>query len=131
VSYQTRCSFHDALFGKMITHISGLEKGNVAVKFETSDGKIYKMYHSQDCCESVSIEDVIGDVQDMLFSTVTLAEESIGDLPGKDTEWEDKSYTWTFYRIATEKGHVDIRWYGSSNGYYGEGVDIEDITGEQ
>jgi hypothetical protein len=105
--------------------ITNIEESSDELIFTTSDNKKYKMYHSQDCCENVSIEDITGDLKDLLNSPIIVAEESSED--GSAAQVSDDSSTWTFYKLATVNGWVDIRWYGSSNGYYSEGVDFEEI----
>lgn len=115
------------LAGKTITQISGAETGSDEIYFKCSDGTEYKMFHSQDCCESVQIEDIIGDPEDILNSKILRADESSSyneDPEGYQRDSSDESFTWTFYNLATKKGHVTIRWYGSSNGYYSESVDF-------
>ena len=92
------------------------------IDFETVDGESYTMLHHQDCCESVSIEDIIGDLDDLVGSPVLQAEATSNE--GTTGEWGDSS-TWTFYKLATIKGSVTIRWYGTSNGYYSERVSFE------
>lgn len=89
------------------------------IYFEDKDG-IFTFYHSQDCCESVYIESIIGDVEDLLNTPLLKAEEAIQT--GNDNY---ESSTWTFYKFATIKGYVDIRWVGESNGYYSESVDLK------
>ncbi len=108
------------LKGQIITNIE--KNGDDELIFTLANGDRYKMYHDQDCCEHVAIDDINGDLDDLLNSEITLAEES--------TNHENKNYdscTWTFYKLATDKGYVDIKWLGESNGYYSESVDFEKI----
>jgi len=117
------------LIGKTLTGIEG-KVGGDRITFTAGDGTSWVMYHSQNCCESVDVEDICGDLQDLIGSPIIQAEES------SNNEWPEgveplqynESYTWTFYRIATAKGLVVIRWYGSSNGYYSESVDFEKVS---
>lgn len=106
------------LVGKTLAEVR--RAGDDEIYFVTVDGDEYKLYHEQDCCESVQIEDIEGDLQSLVGNPVLLAEEVAGDT-GEDEDGYG-SYTYTFYKLATIKGHVDIRWYGSSNGYYSESV---------
>lgn len=109
------------LIGKTLTKIvkSTSDEGD-EIRFYTENGEVYLMYHEQYCCESVFIEDICGDLYDLIGSPIVMAEEVTEDRPPLD-EW-DESYTWTFYKFATNKGCVTIRWYGTSNGYYSESV---------
>lgn len=110
------------LLGKTLTSVTG-DAGDDEVVFVTDDGTVYKLYHAQDCCESVSINDICGDLQDLVGSPITLAEEAVSDEnPNDVVKKYQESFTWTFYKLATIKGYVDIRWYGESNGYYSESV---------
>lgn len=112
----------DVLKGKIIKKIIGLEKDCEEVVFTCLDGSVYAMYHEHECCESVSIEDVCGDVTDLLNVPILVAEESTKEGETRSEYESYKSETWTFYKLATIKGSVDIRWYGTSNGYYSERV---------
>lgn len=100
------------------------------IAFLTEDGDEYRLTHIQDCCESVYVEDIVGDLKDLVGSPLLMAEEITSDIDPKPLDNYDESYTWTFYKFATIKGSVDIRWYGYSNGYYSERVDFIKITGE-
>jgi len=113
------------LIGKTIAYTKGLEVGSDSVLFMMTDGSRFEMEHSQSCCESVRLEDIAGDVRDLIGFEILEAEEVTSDEnpEGVTPEYQD-SFTWTFYKLATFKGRVTIRWYGHSNGYYSERVDF-------
>lgn len=119
-----------ALLGRTLI---GIEKSgdDEQIIFTAVTGEKWRMYHSQDCCETVTIESIVGDLSDLIGAPILKAEEAISDQRPADLpapEYGDESQTWTFYKLATIKGYVDIRWYGSSNGYYSESVSIEKIA---
>ncbi len=112
--------------GKTIKEILGAEEYSEEITFITECGGVWKMYHDLDCCERVYVEDVVGDIDDLIGEPILVYEESTNStLPPLDEL--DESYTWTFYKFATIKGWVDIRWYGESNGYYSEDVTFKRV----
>ncbi len=114
-----------ALVGKTITEIAGLEVGSDEVVFICESGERYRMTHYQDCCEVVRIEEIVGNVDQILDRMIVSAEESSSD--ASDEEVYERG-TWTFYRINSTRGSVVIRWLGESIGYYSESVDFEEIS---
>lgn len=100
--------------------------GDDVIEFVTVEGGLYRMFHSQDCCESVVVDDISGDLTDLVGTPILLAEEAESDEPPAGRE-NGESDTWTFYKLRTIKGSVDIRWHGSSNGYYSESVEFEKV----
>lgn len=110
---------------QILTAIAGGQPGDDAMTFTLEDGRRFQLYHSQDCCESVAIEDVVGDLSDLIGSPLLECEEVVSseNPDGIKKDYQD-SFTWTFYKLGTIRGSVTIRWYGESNGYYSESVDF-------
>jgi hypothetical protein len=106
----------DKFYGKTIVGVDGLEEGSGEVCITFEDGSALHMWHSQDCCESVSICDIdqAGNLDGAIFYEMEETSQH------GNTSYGDE--TWTFYTIKTNQGYVWIRWYGESNGYYSTGV---------
>ncbi len=111
------------LIGKNFTSV--VNKGD-EILFTANDGTMYRMFHEQSCCENVRVEDICGDLNDLVNTPIVRASENSNSVEdGDDGDYE--SYTYTFYHITTIKGTVVIRWLGTSNGYYSESVSLEEV----
>ena len=107
------------LLGKTLESVV-INNDRDVIDFVTTTGQRYRMEHYQDCCETVAIEDIAGEINDLVGAPILQAEVATQD------GLQDKlvSSTWTFYKLGTIKGTVTIRWLGTSNGYYSEEVDF-------
>lgn len=105
------------LIGQMFSRVISDRE---SISFFGMNGRIaFCLLHAQDCCEHVYIESIVGDLADLENSPILVSSRETQNDPGAD-----ESGTWTFFKIATIKGYVDIRFYGESNGYYSEDADL-------
>lgn len=111
------------LVGKTIIRVDQID--DYILRFYVNENEFYEMSHDQDCCESVSIEDITGEMENLIGEVIIYAKEESNQ---NTTQWGTE--TWTFYKIWTNKVCVDIRWHGESNGYYSESVDLYHVKWE-
>jgi hypothetical protein len=120
---------------KSIKHINTSQDDEI--HFELENGKKYRIFHNPDCCESVVIHDIKEELQSLIGSTITNATEKSCNGDDRDfSDWPNdvekgkyspESWTWTTYLFETGNTKVQIRWIGTSNGYYSEDVQIEEV----
>jgi len=103
------------LEGQMITSLE--VHRDERIDFTTRDGGTFAMYHQQDCCEHVALEEVIGDLHGTLVGAVVVKAECVENADAEPIGSPDL-HEWTFYHLRTARGDVTLRWYGTSNGYY-------------
>lgn len=124
------------LVGKTLIEITGAEVGSEKIIFVVSETESYEMFHDQNCWEYVDVEDVCGDIEDLIGVPILEAEEASSAQVATAKllypqmvrlEQENESHTWTFYRLGTIKGSVVLRWFGASNGYYSEDVSFRKV----
>lgn len=115
------------LVGKTLSDVELISQDGVIseIIFKLESGEVYKMYHEQDCCEDVFVEDITDDVK-LLVGKQILQAYKTSNADGPAPEFA-KSYTWTFYTISTFDISITIRWLGESNGYYSESVSFKRI----
>ena len=109
------------MVGKVFTSVTQ-DGGEMVFSNETER---FRFFHYQDCCESGNIDDIVGDLSDLVGAPILMAEEVSGEAPVEFDEEYHECVEWTFYKFATIKGYVDVRWLGESNGYYSTSVNME------
>jgi hypothetical protein len=95
--------------------------GNDSIVFKMQSGREFMLCHRQDCCESVNLESIDGDINRLLNNPITIAYESYEE---GNSKYE--SSTWSFYHIGTTLDTVTIRFFGESNGYYSESAELQE-----
>jgi len=119
IIYMSIEDFKNKVFKKVYVG-KDIENEDILI-FIDLQGNKYKMFHERDCCENVVLEDINGDLKDLIGNPILLAEVVVKE----EERIVDCSHTtWTFYKIGTIKGTVTIRWTGNSNGWYSEEVTI-------
>jgi hypothetical protein len=105
------------------------------ITFTTTDGKTYRMWHDQDCCESVSVHDILGGTLDDLVGTpiVHVGESISREVWPADVDrgfvYGGESWTWSIFTFTLAGGKtITVRWLGSSNGYYSESVSFGEVS---
>ena len=127
-SIQTVTYFDDdfsVLQGQTLVSVEGATAGSEQITFTLADGRRFQLYHEQDCCETVNLEDVCGDITDLIGAPLALAECR----EGHSAKHYEECPEWTFYKLVTNKGAVTLRWYGDSNGYYSTAVTFAELKG--
>lgn len=123
--YDRKLVDFDILIGETIVSISGMDTGGVEVVIETASGRTFRMYHVQDCCENVYIDATYGCANSILNKVV---DETTYFTDNYDGAYE--SGTISRFRIYCDGDYFEVKWIGTSNGYYGEGVSFYETTGE-
>ena len=115
----------EELNGETLTHIDvAKEHGEDQILLTTESGREIRIYHEQDCCETVRIVDTEGEWHDLIGKPILEATKEEEQRETEDYESETK----TALTFRVDGATVISRWIGESNGYYSESVDIREIT---
>lgn len=114
-----------SLVGEVLTNIDVFDE---EILLTTKSGREIRVYHDQDCCESVYIEGTEGDWKQLIGKVILEVEEDIECNEDANLVQEHESYTKTTLTFKVDGETVINRWFGCSNGYYSESVDFREIN---
>ena len=124
--YKRKTAKFEDLLGLTLSDVTVMQgTDDDFITFKTTCGREFKMKHDNESFEKVFIADITGDMPGLIATPVLLAEVSTNDEPEPKN---DAEAMWTFYKLATIKGYVDIRWYGESSGFYSMGVSFYEVV---
>ena len=104
-----------------MTQVEG-KVGDERLVFHAYDGSEFVFWYDHDCCASCNINDIAGELSDLVGSPILQAQLVSSDQNTDPPPEYPDSWTWSFYKFRTMKGDVTVRWLGESNGYYSETV---------
>ncbi len=118
----------NVLIGLTLTEF--YKEGGDRIILKTAD-RSFLFYHAQDCCESVTIDRIKGSFKKLIGEPLIEVIETISheDPPFyRASGYTCESQTWSIYTLKTADCVVEIRWHGTSNGYYSESVSFVETT---
>jgi len=110
--------FEKELKGKTLVRIEQEDDDELVLK--TSLGEIYRLNHHRTGRERVYIEDMCGDLSDLIGEPLLEAEEVTSYSKPEGAKADAIEYLccqWTFYKLGTRKGSVVIRWFANYSEY--------------
>lgn len=96
-----------------------------SIAFICDDNRVFIMLQTKGNTiqDYTYIESIVGDINDLVGTPILLAEECSAPVDIRMKSTPD----WTFYKLATIKGYVDIRWVDASPFLYSAAVGIVEL----
>lgn len=117
--------------GEVLAHIDIAFPANGAheIRLETKSGRVFRIWHNQDCCEHVYIHGIDGAIHRILGKPIIEATHTEVE-KGEPVPQDPDFWTNTTIEFRVDGATLVTRWIGESNGYYGETVDFEEVFKE-
>jgi hypothetical protein len=130
---KAECTELEAIIGETVTGIDFFNDPYRRLPKEVlitmKSGKQLRLYHDQDCCETVELVSIDGDICKLIGKPILSTELGV-DEDYDGPEIGDDSGTETKITLRCDDETVIMRWIGESNGYYGEQLDFEILQKE-
>lgn len=112
------------MVGETIVKVVNINDDHLYLYLENGDYYMFFHKDDDDCHGDVRIKSIQGSLRNILNSPLTVAKTSYScgytddnDVDNFLPDWKQETYTWTFYKFATDKGSITVRWFGTSSDY--------------